>query len=175
MTPIPHDQLQRRTGPNGLSSQTLQAGPNGSGEHIHRDEHSSKPVAIHQPCPDCGSSDALAQYDDLHTHCFSCGKTTQGAERRSRTAQVVDVDGLNSGPVSRRVNNAELERNRFTGTRSRALLSRPPTPPIVPGVPVPRQRDGAGSGSGGGEVFPGALERPLGDLGSRALGGRVER
>lgn len=25
-----------------------------------------------QPCPDCGSSDALAVYSD-HTHCFSCG------------------------------------------------------------------------------------------------------
>jgi twinkle protein len=25
------------------------------------------------PCEDCGSSDALAEYDD-HTHCFSCGK-----------------------------------------------------------------------------------------------------
>lgn len=27
----------------------------------------------HQPCPDCGSSDALAMYDDDHTYCFSCG------------------------------------------------------------------------------------------------------
>lgn len=29
------------------------------------------------PCPDCGSSDACGRYDDGHTHCFSCGKTTQ--------------------------------------------------------------------------------------------------
>lgn len=29
------------------------------------------------PCPDCGSSDALHRYDDGHTHCFSCDKTTQ--------------------------------------------------------------------------------------------------
>jgi twinkle protein len=29
----------------------------------------------HQPCDDCGSSDALAVYED-HTYCFSCGKTT---------------------------------------------------------------------------------------------------
>lgn len=27
------------------------------------------------PCPDCGSSDACATYDDGHAHCFSCGKT----------------------------------------------------------------------------------------------------
>lgn len=29
-------------------------------------------VLSHQPCPDCGSSDALAVYDDGHTYCFSC-------------------------------------------------------------------------------------------------------
>ena len=29
----------------------------------------------HQPCEDCGSSDALAIYSDNHTHCFSCLKT----------------------------------------------------------------------------------------------------
>lgn len=26
----------------------------------------------HEPCPNCGSSDALAVYDDGHKHCFSC-------------------------------------------------------------------------------------------------------
>ena len=30
-----------------------------------------------EPCPDCGSSDALGVYDDGHTHCYSCNKTTQ--------------------------------------------------------------------------------------------------
>lgn len=30
------------------------------------------------PCPDCGSSDACALYDDGHTHCFSCGVTRKG-------------------------------------------------------------------------------------------------
>lgn len=32
----------------------------------------SEPVKIHQPCPDCGSSDAMSEYDDGHTYCFSC-------------------------------------------------------------------------------------------------------
>lgn len=32
----------------------------------------------HQPCPDCGSSDALAMYDDDHTYCFSCGVYNKG-------------------------------------------------------------------------------------------------
>lgn len=33
---------------------------------------------IHQPCPDCGSSDALQQFADGGTKCYSCGKSTQG-------------------------------------------------------------------------------------------------
>ena len=30
----------------------------------------------HTSCPDCGSSDALAVYDDGHTYCFSCNTYT---------------------------------------------------------------------------------------------------
>ena len=30
----------------------------------------------HQPCPDCGSSDALLINDDGSTKCYSCGKFT---------------------------------------------------------------------------------------------------
>ena len=33
-------------------------------------------VKVHQPCPDCGSSDALAVNKDGSTKCFSCGKFT---------------------------------------------------------------------------------------------------
>ena len=32
----------------------------------------------HEPCPDCGSSDALAVYTDGHTYCFSCQARTAG-------------------------------------------------------------------------------------------------
>jgi len=32
----------------------------------------------HDPCPDCGSSDALAVYTDGHTYCFSCTTRTAG-------------------------------------------------------------------------------------------------
>lgn len=35
-------------------------------------ESSSKLVEAHLPCPDCGSRDALATYDDGHSYCFSC-------------------------------------------------------------------------------------------------------
>lgn len=34
----------------------------------------------HQPCPDCGSSDALTEYADGHSHCFSCGRTNGAAK-----------------------------------------------------------------------------------------------
>lgn len=40
-------------------------------------------VKSNLPCPDCGSSDALAIYDDGHTSCFSCSKVTQSNKVRS--------------------------------------------------------------------------------------------
>ena len=38
------------------------------------------------PCdsPECGSSDAMATYDDGHTHCFACGRTGKGNGETSR-------------------------------------------------------------------------------------------
>lgn len=44
----------------------------------------SEVVSTHQPCNDCGSSDALSTYDDGHTHCFSCG-VTAGARKNGMT------------------------------------------------------------------------------------------
>ena len=34
--------------------------------------HSESEFLNHEPCPSCGSSDALARYTDGHGHCFSC-------------------------------------------------------------------------------------------------------
>tara|TARA_X000000368_G_scaffold82854_2_gene62678 strand:- start:243 stop:1859 length:1617 start_codon:yes stop_codon:yes gene_type:complete len=39
-------------------------------------DHKSKEIRK-TSCPDCGSSDARSIYDDGHTHCYSCSKTTQ--------------------------------------------------------------------------------------------------
>lgn len=39
----------------------------------------AKQLQAHQPCPDCGSSDALATYD-WGTRCFSCGKATRNKQ-----------------------------------------------------------------------------------------------
>ena len=32
----------------------------------------SEITKLHQPCPDCGSSDALCEYSDGHSYCYSC-------------------------------------------------------------------------------------------------------
>ncbi|VBI24397.1 DnaB-like helicase C-terminal domain-containing protein [Burkholderia pseudomallei] len=42
--------------------------------HTHESESN---LVSKGPCDNCGSSDANAEYDDGHTHCFSCGNTVQ--------------------------------------------------------------------------------------------------
>lgn len=46
----------------------------------------SRLVKSQLPCDECGSSDAVARYDDGHTYCYSCQRTTfedqQESERR---------------------------------------------------------------------------------------------
>lgn len=37
----------------------------------------SRLIKSHQPCPDCGSTDALSYYDDGHSFCFSCNTHRQ--------------------------------------------------------------------------------------------------
>lgn len=46
--------------------------------------HDSEIVNSHLPCPDCGSSDALALYSDGHTYCFSCRRERQGTKTRKQ-------------------------------------------------------------------------------------------
>lgn len=38
----------------------------------------------HQPCPDCGSSDALTVYPDGGTYCFSCEKSTNPNKKKPK-------------------------------------------------------------------------------------------
>ena len=40
----------------------------------------STAVQVHLPCPDCGSHDALCEYSDGHTYCFSCHAYHKGDE-----------------------------------------------------------------------------------------------
>lgn len=56
----------------------------------------SQCVKRHQPCEDCGSSDALAMYDDGHTYCFSCTKYTHPDRGQMMGAEVVEFTDRNT-------------------------------------------------------------------------------
>lgn len=43
---------------------------------MHDDQYPESTFVRHAPCPQCGSKDNLAIYDDGHTHCFGCGHRT---------------------------------------------------------------------------------------------------
>ena len=46
----------------------------------------------HEPCPACGSSDALARYTDGHTFCFSCQTRTAGHGQESKLPMQTNVN-----------------------------------------------------------------------------------
>ena len=48
----------------------------------------------HQPCPDCGSSDALLINEDGSTHCFSCEKHTPSTEYKKSTLSSDFIKGI---------------------------------------------------------------------------------
>lgn len=60
----------------------------------------------HQPCPDCGSSDALAVNEDGSSKCFSCGVFTP-------SARLIDVDGVEVFPTIK--NRVEAPSDAFKG------------------------------------------------------------
>ena len=47
-----------------------------------KEHEESTAVRVHLPCPDCGSHDALCEYSDGHTYCFSCN-TYHGADEEN--------------------------------------------------------------------------------------------
>jgi twinkle protein len=50
-------------------------------------------IQKHQPCPDCGSSDALAVNEDLSTYCFACEKfSAADNEYEKGLTVIVEVD-----------------------------------------------------------------------------------
>jgi twinkle protein len=58
-------------------------------------------IRAHIPCPDCGSSDAMCEYSDGHTFCFSCETHHQGNNAESkggnktvRNHEVIPLDSL---------------------------------------------------------------------------------
>lgn len=54
----------------------------------------SSTVACHLPCPDCGSHDALCQYSDGHTYCFSCHTWRKGEEKETVKGVVYPVESM---------------------------------------------------------------------------------
>tara|TARA_R100001126_G_scaffold74066_1_gene43458 strand:+ start:5181 stop:6752 length:1572 start_codon:yes stop_codon:yes gene_type:complete len=46
----------------------------------------------HEPCPDCGSSDALAVYTDGHTFCFSCQTRTAADKQENKLSMQTNVN-----------------------------------------------------------------------------------
>jgi twinkle protein len=66
-------------------------------------EHESESTLLSKgPCDNCGSSDANAEYDDGHTHCFSCGNTVQGdgdGRPREHRVDAGRPEGLLSGDI----------------------------------------------------------------------------
>ena len=66
----------------------------------------------HQPCPDCGSSDALAVYTDGHTYCFSCQTRTagDGQEKKLPMQQNVQFKGEAQALKKRRLSQKTCEK-----------------------------------------------------------------
>jgi twinkle protein len=56
----------------------------------------SKTTRTHLPCPSCNSSDALSEYDDGHSFCFSCNQYFPGKEldETYTTQAMVDWRGI---------------------------------------------------------------------------------
>lgn len=59
-------------------------------------------VKTHLPCPDCGSSDALTEYADGHTYCFSCEKVRRQDTTSSSNKDLIDVSTLSFMPLRKR-------------------------------------------------------------------------
>lgn len=51
-------------------------------------------IGMHLPCPDCGSHDALCQYSDGHSYCFSCNTYTKGDQREEVKGVVYPVESM---------------------------------------------------------------------------------
>lgn len=62
----------------------------------------------HQPCPDCGSSDALVINDDGSTHCFSCNKHTFLSKKEEPLKTLEDILHLPSKELTDRAISKEV-------------------------------------------------------------------
>lgn len=54
----------------------------------------------HEPCPKCGSSDALAAYDDGHKYCFSCKHYVRATATQQYRKQLKKEQSGNAGNLT---------------------------------------------------------------------------
>lgn len=71
---------------------------------MQTDQESSSRFLHHEPCPQCGSKDNLARYDDGHAWCFGCNYRehngeTQVVETKQKDARFVEGE---SAPIRKR-------------------------------------------------------------------------
>lgn len=75
------------------------------------DHHDGSNLVKHGPCPECGSSDANAHYDDGHTYCFSCETyISEGTSDRARIAEGLVTQGVFKGLKDRNINAETLKK-----------------------------------------------------------------
>lgn len=64
-------------------------------------QNNNTAIKTHQPCPDCGSSDALTEYSDGHTYCFSCN-TVRNPLAHESTPNCIPLATMSYIPLSAR-------------------------------------------------------------------------
>ena len=62
----------------------------------------SEILRAHLPCPDCGSSDALSEYTDGHTYCYSCNALHNSDETEPTTKYDDFISDLSLKPLKAR-------------------------------------------------------------------------
>lgn len=62
----------------------------------------SEILRAHLPCPDCGSSDALSEYTDGHTYCYSCNALHNSDETETTTKYDDFISDLALKPLKAR-------------------------------------------------------------------------
>lgn len=54
----------------------------------------STAIRCHLPCPDCGSHDAMCEYSDGHTYCFSCETLHKADQTVSPSSNIIPTDTM---------------------------------------------------------------------------------
>ena len=62
----------------------------------------SEILRAHLPCPDCGSSDALSEYTDGHTYCYSCNALHNSNDNETTTKYDDFIRDMELKPLKKR-------------------------------------------------------------------------